>query len=64
MPDNKTVTHNDDQEQSDLRDKLDTTKGYQAAEQIDVNEIEIPEPSSGVQPTESDTTQSSSNNSE
>ena len=64
MPDNKTAAQNDNQEQRDLKDKLDTTKGYQASEQIDVDEIEIPEPSSGVQPAESDTTQSSSNNSE
>lgn len=60
MPDNKTVTQNDDQEQSDLREKLDT-RGYQASEQIDVNEIEIPEPSSGVQPLESSTSQNSGN---
>lgn len=51
MPDKKNAAQSDDaKERFSHQGKPDSTGGYQASGQVDLDEIEIPEPSSGVQP--------------
>lgn len=49
MPNKKTTLQGDQgKERFGYQGKPDTTKGFQASGQIDLDNIEIPEPSDGV----------------
>lgn len=62
MPNKKTALQDDQgKERFGYQGKLDTTKGFQASGQIDLDNIEIPEPSDGVQPAQNTPPPSSSN---
>lgn len=61
MPEKKTALQGDQGKKVfGYQGKPDTTKGFQATGQIDLDDIEIPEPSDGVQPAENSTSSSSS----
>lgn len=61
MPNKKTTLQGDQgKERFGYQGKPDTTKGFQASGQIDLDNIEIPEPSDGVQPAQNSTSSSSS----
>ena len=61
MPKKKTALQSDlGKEQLGHQGKPDTTKGFQASEHVDLDDIEIPEPSGGVQPAQNSTSSSSS----
>jgi hypothetical protein len=54
MPDKKNAVQSDQaRERFGPQGKLDSTRGYQASGQVNLDEIEIPEPSGGVQPAQS-----------
>lgn len=61
MPKKKTALQSDlGMERLGLQGKPDTTKGFQASGQVDLDNIEIPEPSDGVQPAQNTPSPSSS----
>lgn len=61
MPKDKTALQRDEgKERFGYQGKPDTTKGFQASGQIDLDNIEIPEPSDGVQPAQNTSSPSSS----